>query len=200
MIFRPVLAIGTACFVGSAAGRRPGFSNGCSMSFPGAGLRIRSGRWNDRLRSPKGKRRKRGTQHQAIGRSKGGLTTKVLALTDALGNLIRFKFLPGQRSEITGVYDLIDGLDFDALLADKAFDADHLRRELDDREAEAVIPAKRNRVTPIPHDAEVYEWRHLIENYFSKIKEFRGVHTRYDKTDSSYQATWAIAATIIALR
>ena len=128
------------------------------------------------------------------------MTTKVLALTDALGNLVRFKLLPGQRSEIVGAADLIDGLTFDALLADKAFDADHLRQTLHDRGAVAVIPAKRNRKIHIPHDEEVYKWRHLIENYFSKIKEFRSVNTRYDKTDTSYAATWNIAATIIALR
>jgi len=64
----------------------------------------------------------------------------------------------------------------------------------------SVIPAKRNRKVHIPDDEEAYEWRRLIENYFSKIKEFRGVNTRYDKTDASYEATWNIAATIIALR
>ncbi len=128
------------------------------------------------------------------------MTTKVLALTDALGNLVRFKLLPGQRSEILGVPDLIEGLSFGALLADKAFDADRLREDLQMRGAEAVIPAKRNRKIHIPHDEEVYKWRHLIENYFSKIKEFRGVNTRYDKTDSSYEATWNLAATIIALQ
>ena len=124
----------------------------------------------------------------------------MLALTDALGNLVRFKFLPGQRSEILGAPELIDGLSFGALVADKAFDADHFRAALDDRAAQAVIPAKRNRRKPIPHDEAMYQWRHQIENYVSKIKEFRGVNTRYDKTDSSYAATWAIAATMIALR
>ncbi len=128
------------------------------------------------------------------------MTTKVLALTDALGNLVRFKLLPGQRSEIVGVPDLIDGLDFDAMLADKAFDANALRDELNNRHAQAVIPSKTNRLVHIPHDEEAYKWRHLIENYFSKIKEFRGINTRYDKTDTSYQASWLIAATIIALR
>jgi len=128
------------------------------------------------------------------------LTTKILALTDALGNLVRFKLLPGQRSEIVGVPDLIDGLTFGSLMADKAFDADHLRQTLKERGTAAVIPAKRNRKVHIPHDEEAYKWRHLIENYFSKIKEFRGVNTRYDKTDVSYEATWNIAATIIALR
>jgi len=108
--------------------------------------------------------------------------------------------LPGQRSEIVGVPYLIKGLTFGALLADKAFDANHLRQELKARSALAVIPAKRNRKVHIPHDEEAYKWRHLIENYFCKIKDFRGVNTRYDKTDSSYEATWHIAATIIALR
>ncbi len=128
------------------------------------------------------------------------MTTKVLALTDALGNLVRFKLLPGQRSEIVGVPDLIDGLTFDALMADKAFDADHLRQTLHERGATAVIPSKHNRKIHIPHDQEAYKWRHLIENYFCKIKDFRGVNTRYDKTDTSYEASWNIAATIIALR
>jgi len=78
-------------------------------------------------------------------------------MTDALGNLVRFCLLPGQRSEIVGVPELIDGLDFEALLADKAFDADHLRAELANRKAEAVIPAKCNRKLHIPHDAEIYK-------------------------------------------
>ena len=104
------------------------------------------------------------------------------------------------RRGIGGVSDLIDGLTFDALLADKAFDADHLRQTLRERGATVVIPARRNRKVQIPHDEEAYKWRHLIENYFSKIKEFRGVNTRYDKTDSSYEATWNIAAAVIALR
>ncbi|MBL4838152.1 MAG: transposase, partial [Kordiimonadaceae bacterium] len=117
-----------------------------------------------------------------------------------LGNLVRFKLLPGQRSEITGVPELVDGLTFEALLADKAFDVNHLRQDLAERDAAAIIPAKCNRKVHIPHDQEMYKWRHLVENYFSKIKEFRGVNTRYDKTDTSYEATWHIAATIIELR
>lgn len=111
-----------------------------------------------------------------------------------------FCLLPGQRSEITSVPELINGLSFGALLADKAFDADHLRAELANRGAGAIIPAKRNRKLHIPHDEEVYKWRHMVENYFSKIKEFRAVNTRYDKTDTSYKASCYIAATLIALR
>jgi hypothetical protein len=75
--------------------------------------------------------RKRGTQSQAIGRSKRGMTTKILALTDALGNLVRF--VPGQRFDTVGVPPLIEGLAFDALIADKAFDSNAIIADLDPR-------------------------------------------------------------------
>ena len=115
----------------------------------------------------------------AIGRSRGGLTTKIVALVDALGNLVRFLLLPGQAHDMKGVAPLIKGVSFDALLADKAFDADWLLQDLDERGATAVIPPKTNRKIQRNYDAEVYKWRHLVENYFAKIKEFRGIATRF---------------------
>jgi len=141
-----------------------------------------------------------GTQDQAIGRSRGGLTTKIVALVDALGNLVRFTLLPGQRHDSVGVKPLIEGVSFDALLADKAFDIDWIRAELDDRGASAVIPSKAGRKHPRPCDCAMYRWRHLVENYFAKIKAFRGIATRYDKTDSRYTANWCLVAAIIAGR
>jgi len=101
---------------------------------------------------------------------------------------------------MVGVAPLIRGLCFDALLADKAFDADWLRAELDQRGATAVIPPKTNRNQQINYDREMYRWRHLIENYFAKIKEFRGITTRYDKTETSYAANLNLVATVIATR
>jgi len=99
-----------------------------------------------------------------------------------------------------GVAPLIRGVSFDALLADKAFDADWLLQDLDQRGATAVIPPKANRKTQRDYDVEVYKWRHLVENYFAKIKEFRGIATRYDKTDCSYAACWNLVAALIASR
>lgn len=77
------------------------------------------------------------------------MTTKVLALVDALGHLIDFVLLPGQRHDSKGVAPLLEGLTFAAFLGDKAFDNDKLRAELHKRGAEAVIPPKRNRCQPI---------------------------------------------------
>ena len=82
----------------------------------------------------------------------------------------------------------------EALLADKGYDADAIREELAKAEIEAVIPAKRNRKNPAPHDAEKYKWRNLIERLFSKLKNWRRVATRYDKSKESYLGFVAIAA------
>ena len=132
--------------------------------------------------------------------TRDALTTKIVALVDALGNLVRFLLLPGQAHDMKGVAPLIKGVSFDALLADKAFDADWLLQDLDERGATAVIPPKTNRKIQRNYDAEVYKWRHLVENYFAKIKEFRGIATRYDKTDCSYAACWNLVAALITSR
>src|SRR4051794_29029953 len=75
-----------------------------------------------------------------------------------------------------------------------------LRADLDDRGAAAVIPPKANRVTPIPCDFEMYKWRHLVENFFCKIKEFRRIATRYDKTDTSFAAMIQLVGSVLATR
>ena len=113
---------------------------------------------------------------------------------------MRFVLLPGQRHDTVGVRPLIEGVAFGALLGDKAFDADWLRADLDDRGAAAVIPPKANRRAAVSFDRDMYRWRHLIENCFAKLKEFRAVATRYDKTDASYTATVHLAAAVIASR
>ena len=89
---------------------------------------------------------------------------------DALGNLVRFVLLPGHRHDTLGVAPLIADVAFAALLGDKAFDVDWLRADLDKRGAAAVIPPKSNRKTAVIYDKAMYRWRHLIENFFAKLK------------------------------
>lgn len=121
-------------------------------------------------------------------------------MVDALGNLVRFVLMPGQRHDSVGVEPLIKDIDFGALLADKAFDANWLRAELNERGALAVIPPKSNRTDTIDCDYHMYRWRHLVENFFCNLKQFRRVATRYDKTDCSYAAMVNITATVLAMR
>jgi transposase len=140
---------------------------------------------------------KGGSRSQAIGRSKGGMTTKILALTDALGNLVRFELLPGQRFDTVGVAPLIRDLDFDALIADMAFDSNALIADLDERGAQVVLAQHPRRASPRPIDREIYKWRHLIENFFGKLKEFKRIALRSDKTDQSFSAMIHLAAAVI---
>ena len=128
------------------------------------------------------------------------MTTKIVALTDALGNLVDFGLLPGQRHDTVGVATLIDGVDFDGLIADKAFDVNWIIEELERRGAEIVISQHPNRVAPREIDAEVYKWRHLIENFFCKLKEFKRISLRACKTGSSFSAMIYIGAAVINSR
>ena len=113
---------------------------------------------------------------------------------------MRFVLLPGQRHDTVGVPPLIEGVAFGALLGDKAFDVDWIRADLDARGAAAVIPPKASRKGRFDFDRDMSRWRHHIETAFAKLKEFRAVATRYDKTESSYAATIHLAAAIIASR
>ena len=124
--------------------------------------------------------------------------TKILALTDALGNLVRFVLLPRQRFDTVGVAPLIEGVEFDALIADKAFDSDAIITELSERGAKIVISQHPRRTTPLPIDKEMYKWRRLIENFFAKLKEFKRIAMRADKTDQSFSAMIHIVAAVIS--
>lgn len=128
------------------------------------------------------------------------MTTKILALTDALGNLVRFVLLPGQRYDTIGVEPLIADLEFGALLADKASDANWIVETLNERGAKVVISQRPQRKAPLDIDLEMYKWRHLIENFFCKLKEFKRVAMRADKTDQSFTATIHLAAAVINSR
>jgi transposase len=128
------------------------------------------------------------------------MTTKILALTDALGNLVRFHLMPGHRFDSIGVAPLIDGVAFGAFIADKAFDSNAIVADLNERGAKIVISQHPRRAKPIPMDAEMYKWRHLIENFFCKLKEFKRIAMRACKTDRSFEAMIYLAAAVINSR
>ena len=121
-------------------------------------------------------------------------------LTDALGNLVRFMLLPGQRYDTIGVAALIKGIEFSGLIADKAFDANWIIAELSQRKAKIVISQKVKRTVPLDIDRDVYQWRYLIENFFCKLKEFKKVAMRSCKTDISFAAMLYLGSALINSR
>ena len=107
---------------------------------------------------------------------------------------------PGQRHDVTRSHELIEGFEAGAVIADKAFDADHLREAIHDAGAEAVIPPRSNRRSPHGYDRALYRERNAIERFFNKLKQFRRVATRYDKLLPNYRGFVLLAAIAILLR
>lgn len=109
--------------------------------------------------------------------------------------------MPGQRHDIMGVKELIADVHFGALLADKAFDASWLAEDLKGRGVQVVISQRPKRQTPLEIALEVYKWRHLIENFFGKLKDSKKrIAMRSDKADSSFAAAIHLAAAVIHTR
>jgi transposase len=136
---------------------------------------------------------------QAIGKSRGGLTTKIHALVEALGNLARWRLTPGQAADVTEAQPLLEGVITEAVAADKAYDSDALFETITASGAQAVIPPRASRTKPRTFDRHLYKGRNLVERFFCRIKHFRRITTRYDKLDRRYEAFIAIAAAWIWL-
>ena len=128
------------------------------------------------------------------------MSTKIHALVDALGNPVGFKLTPGQTHDLEGADALLPDMTADTLLADKAFDADkRVIEPLLARGKSVVIPPRRHRTTQRDFDKDAYKARHLIENFFCKLKQYRAIATRYDKTARNFLAAIHLAAAIIWL-
>ena len=108
--------------------------------------------------------------------------------------------MPANRYDTVGVAPLIKGVEFAAMLADKAFDSHWIIDDMNARGAKIVISQRPQRLQPLGIDDEMYKWRHLIENYFQKLKEFKRIAMRSDKTDNSYAAMIFLCSAIINSR
>ena len=136
-------------------------------------------------------------------------------MVDALGNLVDFVLLAGQRHDLIGVDPLLGapvlslskdyrrtkdaGVEFESLIADRAYDSNALRDALKKRGVTAVIPPRSNRVETLEYDVEMYKWRHLVENFFCHLKQFRRLAMRFEKTDVSYAAMLHVVSSRLAL-
>jgi transposase len=143
---------------------------------------------------------KNGNEEQALGRSKGGFTTKIHAMVDALGNPVRFILTGGNRHEIIKAEELIENISDANIIADKAYDSDKFRETIEKQNCTHTIPSRKNRKNQHEYDAHIYKERHLIECFFGKLKHFRRVFSRFDKAKNTFQAFLDFAATLINLR
>ncbi len=145
-----------------------------------------------------GIRRKRGDFEQAIGRSRGGRTTKVHAVTDEVGRPLAFTVTPGQVHDLVGAAALLARIPTPKrLIADRAYDARKLRDWLAEHGCEAVIPPNPTRKHPHAYDRIAYRNRNVVERMFCRLKDFRRIATRYDKRADTFLSAVFIVATVV---
>lgn len=142
-------------------------------------------------------RRKGGSERNALGRSRGGFSTKIHARTNAEGLPIGIVITPGQAHDVTAYPALMEEVDDnpEQMLADKGYDSDAVRDDIQKRGGEALIPTRATRKVQHLVDKAIYALRNRIERFFNKIKNSRRVATRYDKLVESF-AAFVLLATV----
>ena len=126
-------------------------------------------------------KKRRPPSARALGRSRGGLSTKIHTAVDALGNPLRWRLTGGEVADITQASTLIEGLSAGAVIGDKGYDANALVARINATGAQAVIPPRSNRTEQRAYDLHLYKDRNLVERFFSRLKQFRRIATRYEK-------------------
>ncbi|AAK23189.1 ISCc1, transposase OrfB [Caulobacter vibrioides CB15] len=144
--------------------------------------------------------KKGGPHAQALGRSRGGFGTKIHVCVDALGLPVRIALGPGQQNDMAPACDLIDGLAAQNVLADKAYDADRLYEKIIAQGGDPVVPPRRHRKRQHAYDAVLYKERNRVERFFSRIKHFRRIATRYDKLAANFMGFVTLAAIMLWLK
>ena len=137
---------------------------------------------------------------QALGRSRGGFSCKIHVTVDALGNPLRFILTAGQRHDITQAQALLEGFDFEHLIADRGYAAEDFIDYLLERGITVVIPPHQRAKILREYDEWLYRERHLVECFMNKIKHFRHVFSRFDKLDSSFLGFLHYISVLIWLR
>src|SRR5690606_16204942 len=142
---------------------------------------------------------RRGGKDPALRRSRGGFTTKVHATVSEKGKLIRYILTGGQVGDVTQAESLVRGLRGLAVVGDKAYDSDLFLKAVVQQGMRAVIPSRSNRREQRFLDSTRYAIRNVIERFFGRLKLFRRVGTRYDKTATLFASSFALAASLVSL-
>jgi len=172
----PLLALAKQCCMAAS----------CECTGRPDGNRARPDRFDDRTRTPAFGRGFKKSGPQALGRSRGGLSTKLHLAIDSTGRTLRLIVTEGQIADISCAAQLVEHLRTGAVIADKGYDSDAFVTAIRATRAKVVIPPRSNRKTKRRYDRALYRTRNLVERFFNRIKHFRRVSTRYDKLADSY--------------
>jgi transposase len=141
-----------------------------------------------------------GQADQALGRSRGGLTTKIHGAISGLGLPAQVLLTPGHAADVSQAEELLAGLPPEVVIADKAYDSTALVDAIEARGAEVVIPSLSNRTEQRAYDRERSKDRNLVERFWHQLKQYRRVATRYEKTAQNFLAFVHVASVMILLR
>ena len=141
-----------------------------------------------------------GQDEQALGRSRGGFGTKVHVRVNGLGLPTKIVLSPGQEADITHAPTLLAGTSAAVVIGDKGYDKQALVDDIEAKGGEAVIPTRKNSTHPRVIDTDRYKDRNLVERFWSKVKQYRRVATRYEKTARNFLAFVQVASIMILLR
>ena len=141
-----------------------------------------------------------GQEEQALGRSRGGFSTKIHISVDGLGNPLRFTLTGGQRHDITQADALLVGYESDYVIADRSYDADDFLVAIQASGATPVIPPHPRRIGKRDYDVDLYKERHLVECFIGKIKHYRRIFSRFEKLGKRYLSFLSFAGALIWLR
>ncbi len=148
----------------------------------------------------RGAKKSGGQATQALGRSRGGFSTKIHIAVDSLGNPLRLLLTAGQESDVGQGAALIKDFETQAVIADKGYDSDELVTLITAHRAQAVIPPRSNRKVQRDYDRHLYRERHLVECFINKIKHYRRVFSRFEKLSKNYLSFVQFVSALIWLR
>jgi transposase len=143
---------------------------------------------------------KGGQDQQALGRSRGGFSTKIHVSVDGLGNPLRLILTPGQAGDSPQAAALLTDMSAEGVLGDRAYDTNAIRQQIAEMDAEAIIPPHPNRKQPADYDRHRYQERHLVECFINKIKHYRRVFSRFEKLASRYMGFLQFTSALVWLQ
>lgn len=139
----------------------------------------------------------KGKAFNAIGKTRGGWATKIHAVVDKRGRPLRIKITSGQRNDNLFAKILLGGRKSKYVIADTAYDTNAIRQFLKKRRERAAIPSYKRRIKPPSYNKRIYKKRNLVERFFQRIKSFRRIATRYEKSLIAYKAMVVIACILV---